>query len=349
MSVTARSLVVLFAAFAVSDVACLGGVEAIKGKRYMLHRNCGPWMVMVGSFQEVPIERRIKGGMTAQQAADEVVYELRKLGLPAYCCDFDDLFSSLDNHSGGSGDKRFRSRQGGVAVLTCNFDSEKREDAQEILAYIKTKFTPGFLKEKKNGGILPRFNEQSQSPFGRAHMTMNPLMSDSQRSKKTRDPLIKRLNADMEYSLLKNHGKYSLRVATFEGARASSVGSSSSEKLEGFMNRMTGKSLQESGVKAWELTEALRNAKKYGYDQDFEAWVFHDRYRSIVTVGSFDSPSDPRIRTLAKRFRGKETQHKGRTMTAGEMLTIPKNLRPGQEPDKAWIFDVMPKLINVPN
>ena len=57
--------------------------------------------------------------------------------------------------------------------------------------------------------------------------------------------------------------------------------------------------------KAHKMTVALR-AKGY------EAYEFHDRYASIVTVGSYDRPDDPRLRamqqTLTTRLRPLQAQ-----------------------------------------
>ena len=46
-------------------------------------------------------------------------------------------------------------------------------------------------------------------------------------------------------------------------------------------------SLTRAAAKAHELTEALR-------EKGYEAYEFHDRYASIVTVGSFNSVGTPR-------------------------------------------------------
>ena len=58
-------------------------IEAIRGKEYKLTKRHGPWMIMVASFKEPPDVRRTEG-MTPKEAADELVYELRKKGIPAY-------------------------------------------------------------------------------------------------------------------------------------------------------------------------------------------------------------------------------------------------------------------------
>ena len=62
-----------------------GNTEAIAGKRYSLTSQHGPWMIMVTSVSDVQGANR-KDGMTAWEAADTIVYELRKKGIPAYTC-----------------------------------------------------------------------------------------------------------------------------------------------------------------------------------------------------------------------------------------------------------------------
>ncbi len=124
---------------------------------------------------------------------------------------------------------------------------------------------------------------------------------------------------------------------------------------------MFGSSLDAAGTSAWELTQALRAAKKLGYDRNYEAWVFHDRYESYVTIGSFDSKNDPRLEQLARQFGGKtrtvqgnEVFYGGAQMRQGEealtaeSFSIPRNVPMGRDPQKFWMFDVTPKLIEIP-
>lgn len=154
----------------------------------------------------------------------------------------------------------------------------------------------------------------------------------------------------MEYSLLKNTGRYSLVVATFRGTSVMQVGHQVPERAMKQFEDNFGSSLDKSAMDAWALTESLRHATRYGYDQDYDAWVLHDRHQSLVTVGSFDSPDDPRIRTLATRFGAKTRRHPetGEEVQVGEMFTIPRNPGTGQLPDKMWIFDGQCRLMEVP-
>ena len=325
-------------------------IEAVKGKRYTLGPNHGPWMVMVAALRDVPENRRTQVGLTAWEAADELVYELRVKGIPAYTFLQDMQVGELKEFSanaGGRDTRKYIARHEAIAVLAGNFPSPDEKQAKIILNYLKNGFEPAFLKKENSGAILPRTPGRPH-PLSRAHMTTNPLMPDSEVKRKTFDPVVRKLNSGEEYSLLKNKGKYTLRIATFRGNSIVQVGDRVSAKASYHFDEFFGANLDESGTKAWELTQALRSASKLGYGQDFEAYVFHDRFKSYVTIGSFDSEQDARIVELARRFRGKDREHEGKAVTVAEVFTIPRNLPAGAVPQKYWMFDTMPKLIRVP-
>lgn len=334
----------------VGSSTVLGGVEAVKGKRYVLSPQNGLWMIMVAAISDVPEERRTEDGLTAWEAADLLVYELRRQGIPAYTWLQSmevDTVKSFSASRASRDERKYIARHEAIAVLAGNFPTPEDKDAKQILSFIKHDFQPSFLSDKRSGGILPQ-TPGRPGPLARAHMTVNPLLSVEDVKRRSVDPLVRSLNADMEYSLLKNPGRYSLKVATFTGGSVVQVGNQVSEKAQSFFERGMGSSLDESAVKAWELTEALRMASKLGYDRNFDAWVYHDRYRSVVTVGSFDRPDDPRLEELRKAFSGKERTHEGREVLTAEVFSIPKNLKPGQQPEKLWMFDVDPRPIEVP-
>lgn len=338
----------LLCALAVGTSSVSAQVEAKRGKRYLLHRNHGPWMIMVASLSDVAPERRKKDGLSAWQAADELVYELRKLGLPAYCFLQGEKKDTVEAHVKDQKNSRtYIAQHEAIAVLACNFNSPEDEDAQRILKYLKSKFEPKVLTAKY--GVRMARTPGRPTPLSRAHMTVNPLMKleDINKHKTIKD--LKKYNANMEYSLLKNRGKYSLKIATFDGAKLVQTGGGRVTKSgQLWMQNNDGSGLDEAYTKAWELAEALRSAGKLGYERSYDAYVLHERYRSIVTVGSFDSPGDPRIAVLAREFKAKPRNHNGRVVEVAEILSIPKVVKPGRQPDKLWYFDTMPKLIEVP-
>jgi hypothetical protein len=331
-----------------------GEIEAVKGKHYSLTKKHGPWMIMVAAIRDVDddkrFDRRIEGGMTAREAADEMVYALRKKGIPAYIYALDEKVEHIasPNLSESNG-RRYIAQQGYISVMAGNFPSNSDKSAKSVLEYIKNKFNPEFLADAKNGGILPR-TPGRPSPFSRAFLTVNPLWQGEVRDVEE-DKLIADLNAGYKYSLLENKGKYTVVVATFQGGSVVQVGNNSSTKATGFFDRTFGKNLNDFGEDAMQLTEKLRNAKKFGYDTNYEAWVYHDKYKSIVTIGSFDSQDDPRIRAVATQFGGKTVRHpqSGEDVVAGEAFTIPRYPKNGQAPEYSWVLDAQTRLIDVPH
>jgi hypothetical protein len=335
-------------------VQAFAKIEAVPGKRYNLTPQHGPWMIMVAALRDVPEERRIEGGLSAWEAADKLVYELRRKGIPAYTFLQSMEVGKLDDYSSGvtgQSTRKFISRHEAVAVLAGNFRSPDQNDpknsAKAMLNYIKNDFRPSFLTDKKHGGIFA-ITPGRPSPLNRAHMTVNPVKSASSVKRHTVDSLVRKLNSNMEYSLLKNKGKYTLRVATFRGSAILQIDHGTSEKADRQFQKVFGSNLDESGTRAWELTEGLRSASRAGYDRSFEAYVFHDRYESYVTIGSFDSPNDPRIAEYGKRFGGKYIEHQGREVLTAELFTIPRKVTPSRPADKLWMFDTVPRLIEVP-
>jgi hypothetical protein len=310
-------------------------------------------MIMVAAIRDVDDDkrynRRIEGGMSAQEAADEMVYALRLKGIPAYIYSQDEKVERITSPRVSEADgRRYIAQQGYISVMAGNFPSNTHKDAETVLKYIKTKFNPAFLADEKNGGILPR-TPGRPSPFSRAFLTVNPLWQGEVRDVE-QDNLIADLNAGYKYSLLNNKGKYTIVIATFQGGSVVQVGNSSATKATGFFERNFGTGLNDGGEHAMQLTDKLRSAKKYGYDTNYEAWVFHDKFKSIVTIGSFDSKDDPRIRALATQFGGKTVRHPrtGDEVVAGEAFTIPRYPANGAVPDYAWILDANTRLIDVP-
>lgn len=345
-----RSAIAALLSIFVCCSSAVAKVEAVKGKRYTLGPQHGPWMIMAAALRDVPEERRTAGGMSAWEAADQLVYELRMQGIPAYTYLQDLQMGELKESSGKAAEhdkRKYIARHEAIAVLAGSFPSPDDPLAQRVLSYLKNDFHPKFLNDSSNGGILPRLASR-KAPLGRAHMTTNPLMPDSEVKRRTVDPVVQKLNAGEEYSLMNNKGKYSLKIATFRGSSIVQVGNSVNEKAARHFDKVFGSNLDESGVKAWELTQALRSARKFGYDEDFEAYVFHDRFESFVTVGSFNSEQDPRLIALAKRFRAREQQQDGNVVTIAEVFTIPRRIPAGSVPEKFWLFDTVPTLVRVP-
>ncbi len=149
------------------------------------------------------------------------------------------------------------------------------------------------------------------------------------------------MNDDIEPSLLECPGEFTVKVATFTGLAV--VHPKHIKEIE--TKGMKSSRLEKGAIKAHRLTIALR-AKGY------EAYQFHDRKQSIVTVGGFAQPEKvdqegrfvctPEVQDLLQRFSAKRqgstsgVQHPGlQTGILPEtLLGIP--------------FDIQPVLIPVP-
>jgi hypothetical protein len=92
------------------------------------------------------------------------------------------------------------------------------------------------------------------------------------------------MNDSVEHSLLSCPGRYTVKVATFRGKVVWDLETDAYRKV---VDSKVSDKLEEAALKAHKVTEALR-------ERGIEAYEFHDRNESIVTVGSFNSVGTPR-------------------------------------------------------
>jgi hypothetical protein len=303
-------------------------VEADPNKTYTIREDNGPYLIIACSYS----------GENSEKQAKELCLELRKkYKLEAYC---HKVHFKLDDPNGPNAEQsrspvRWQYRQfterpdqykdgavKEVAVLVGNFPAMDDPEAQKTLKKIKHA-DPDCLKNERAGttsrtlAVLRYFQRQvtiegnqmkDLGPMGHAFLTTNPLLPpDYYAPKGVVDELVLKMNKNVEHSLLDCPGKYTVQVARFTGQVTINQ-----RDIQEIQNDPTSKKrrpgLAEAAEKAHTLTEALR-MKKY------EAYEFHDRYASIVTVGSFDSVGTPRadgkteinpkIYAIIEQFRAK--------------------------------------------
>jgi hypothetical protein len=137
---------------------------------------------------------------------------------------------------------------------------------------IQNQFLPADSEKRKRG------------PMGHAFISTNPLLPpDYYAPKKGIDEMVLRMNKGVTYSLLDCPGKYTVQVAHFMGKVV--INQREIAAIENGKPMQSG--LTKAAEKAHILTEALRM-------KGYEAYEFHDRFASIVTVGSFNSVGTPR-------------------------------------------------------
>ncbi len=316
-------------------------VDAEAGKEYRLTEDQGPWMIMATSF----------AGPGAEQQAQNLIFELRrKYNIESYLhrktFDFTEPVVGLGvNRFGGPRVMRHANaaKFDEIAVLVGNFEDVNDPRIEKVLNEVKH-VRPECLDISKNKQTSQRFiglreiqrrltpdpEKKQFGPMGNAFVTRNPLLPQEYFVPQGLDPFVENMNRDLPYSLLKNRGEYSVRVAVFRGASTMKVGEA--DKLAS--------KLGDAEVKAHELTRLLRK-------QGVEAYEFHDRYESIVTIGSFDSVGskqpdgtielNPAVHRLMQEYGPKKETLPG---LAG-LGVIPRTLN-------GISFDIQPVPVQVP-
>jgi hypothetical protein len=305
---------------------------------YMLNESHGPWLIMAATFS----------GDGAEAQARELILEIRNtLKLEAYLhrITFDHTSESLvglgvDRYGKPKrmkylNDYNEQSQQ--FAVLVGNYPSLEDATAQRDLERVKladpkalnivelakqnrktyqqliglrlsqkvadTQKLQDRLAQmyKGDGKIMIRNNTRNYGPMGSAFLTRNPLLPDNDLPAHLIDSFVYEMNRPVKHSLLECKGKYSVKVATFTGTViVNQKQIREIEKQGSFSSR-----LAEAALRAHELCEALRL-------KGYEAYEFHDRCASIVTVGSFDTLGtqlpdgkidlNPKIHEVIKEF-----------------------------------------------
>ncbi|MBM4076938.1 MAG: hypothetical protein FJ267_15015, partial [Planctomycetes bacterium] len=272
-----------------------GAIENQKGKTYKLSEKHGPWMIMVSNFRDVREEDRKTEGMTADEAVSELIYELREKGIPAYTYSLNGKVETIETRDRlGRDDTRiYAAQRDMICVVAGNYPSIEDPVGQKTLNYIK-KFQPKFMKTGKSGAVV-RLTSAQKGPFSQAFMTINPLINPADVARQHVDKETKYLNSGVDNSLLDLKKKYSLKVATFTGKSTTPIGSSSYAGREDQFDRELQKTNDNNIVRAGEDAAQLARALR---QQRIEAYVYHDKVQSIVTVGGFDSKTDSRIPQL---------------------------------------------------
>lgn len=321
-------------------------VEAEKNKVYTISKEHGPWMIMVASFSRVRDESLQTEGLSPREAAMELMYRLRKAGIPAYVFEQQGKVERIatQNRMQQAEERIYAAQRGMICVLAGNYTGSDADDAKRTLDFVK-KFDASFLLDQ-GGRFKPTPGQPT--PLSGAFLTINPLLTPEEVQAASIDPLLVKLNTQYDHSLFENKGQYTLVIATFSG-KSSRYATEDQEKsiLDSFT---ISNSLDQAASDAWKMTDSMRNATKFGYDENLEAFLWHDRHKSIVTIGSFDSPDDPRIPRLIERFSAKQKSlqaNPNQQVLVAEYFSLPK-VNDVTQAKQYWLFDPNPRLIKVP-
>jgi hypothetical protein len=261
---------------------------------YSLAQENGPWLIVAASFS----------GDGAEKQASDLARELReRFRLQAYLHEMSFKFGDeapgrgLDAY--GAPVRRRYQRGDQVrehAVLVGDFASIDDPNAQQTLGRIKT-LHPDALnvdasKSAQSMIQVRRFEDalmeklgkpRKRGPMAQAFFTRNPLLPREYFVPKGIDPFVAKMNEGVEHSLLDCAGQYTVQVATFRGKtilQTSGEADSADKPFWSIGKKDDRNPLVEAAENAHLLTHELRA-------HGFEAYEFHDRTESFVTIGSF--------------------------------------------------------------
>ncbi|MCA8995857.1 MAG: hypothetical protein KDA80_02700 [Planctomycetaceae bacterium] len=315
-------------------------IEADPDKSYELSKNRGPWLIMAATFT-TNAEGNNHQGKTPREAADELVLELRRLGMPAYTYEYTPGVERLtvQDASGREERRRNQTRYTSVCVLAGNYPDINDKTAQQSLKWIK-KLRPKSMQD----GVVFIPTPGRPTPMSGAFLTINPLLSPEEiEANRSLDPHLIVMNNGERYSLFENAGEYSLVIARFYGKQATVKNISA---LEGFLKD---NDLDNAAISARELVTVLRG--KYdqnGIYNNVDAYVWHDKTESIVTVGSFSGPNDPAVARYMEQFGPKAQDLPNGSSAVQPQGFGVRNFGRKRDETRLWIFEPAPQLVKVP-
>ena len=265
-------------------------VDTDPNKEYRLTETEGPYLILATALS----------GPTAQQDAHAIVLELRnKYRWNAYV--FEKNFAHNAQQDFGRTQNRTNiryNREGETqfAVLIGNFPSMEDNQFRRTLEEVR-RCEPEALTGRRSVAAFS---------FPMAFGLANPMLPP-EHLQGTVDPFIESINRDSPYSLLRNPRRYTVQIATFTGRAVIDP--------KEIRNIEEGRSSFDRELSALEISgQAAAKLCKFLRDRGVEAYEFHDRHNSIVTVGSFDSTGrqlpdgtlipDPHVQQVIQQFQG---------------------------------------------
>lgn len=278
---------------------------------FLLREEDGPWLLLATTFV----------GDNAKSRAERTAIEIRqKLRLPAFIHKQDfDFTGSTTERAGGIKRVRYANphQYEAYAVLVGEYDSVNHgnierdlgrlrkiqldvfRDAEEVLAEYNTKSPASTVKAIGRHFFFKSKKDSKNGALATAFVTRNPLLPEDYFQQPEVDSFVRQLNEDRVFSLLKADGKFTVIVRTFS-ACGTIEGASNDGKFKENIER-----LDKYVLDAERMVKTLR-------EKGVEAYQYHDRTRSVVTVGTFDSLGreipgggfeyDPGIRRVVREY-----------------------------------------------
>ncbi|TWU62442.1 hypothetical protein V7x_41770 [Crateriforma conspicua] len=246
----------------------------------------GPWMILAHTFV----------GPNSQEKAERLAGELSSsMNLPTFV--YKEKFDFTDGPKAKPHETR-RVRYANpyeyeaYAVLVGEYDDLEHPNAEKHLRQIKSA-TPAIFSDqqvmaeetnlmnpvtaiKAVHQKLLESRDNEAGPMSTAFMTRNPMLPPEYFQSPRVDSFVESLNKDMPHSLLQCEAKYTVVVRTFQG-----FGLIANGKFEQNFTPSPER-LDKCAIDAGKMVTELRK-------QGVQAFQFHDRDKSIVTIGGFDN------------------------------------------------------------
>ena len=280
-------------------------VEADPSKDYKVTPDVGPWMICATCYE----------GELATQLGHEMVLELRsRFDLPAYVMNKGEAERKRQLDEWQRWHQQFPEANvpfRGVrikdqcAVLIGGYsdmDAARRalERVKKLPKPSSDRLCPFYARVRPvdgpDGDTSGVLEGTYVNPFFKSFVVRNPAVPVDRRDDAKNDPFLKRLNSGESYSLLKCKKPWTLVVALFPGMSTIKP----ADAKESFWDTIWGTKgpdgLSAGASNAHELAAALQKA---GFNEraGYEAYVLHMRAGSLVSIGGFEGPEDPRIRS----------------------------------------------------
>jgi hypothetical protein len=146
---------------------------------------------------------------------------------------------------------------------------------------------------------------QKANIFRLCFVTRNPTVPQEKVDRSPDPALLKHLNTNESYSLLKCRQPWTLAVKEFYGGMAIQPASAPPTLLEKLLGNKSEEHMTAVGKQAHEVAKVLRDGL------GFEAYVLHTPTSSVVTVGGFSDPSDPKLQQTQQKLKSLKLEGPG--------------------------------------
>ena len=299
--------------------------------RYPVGPQAGAWLICVQTFK----------GDNAQQLAEEMAELLirdKRYALSAYLCDrggkerleeqervhqqrqqYDEWLNQMKSQGVEPSRRPFRLRtfnntqeEFAVLVTVPNRPLKDMDDAHDFLVKKVRKLPPppnkfmsqlNFTKEDPSGKKSDLVSDGFVNPFQFAMVFHNPTIpiEKQQADPEKADEFLKKLNAGESLSVLKCSKPWTLVVKVYQGQTV--LEAPQSPSIMTSVGRGLGLIKKEPEILNAQTAQARATADLLRLLK-FDAYVMHQSTYSLVTVGQYDSPTDPNLVAIQRSLTG---------------------------------------------